>query len=305
MKKLFLLWLWCMTGSTMINAQNNPFEGEIVYECFEQHPDLGWKPKKKTPNPNNGVHRYKCLMKGSKIHVIDETTGVHRIMDTETEQNVHFIPTAKMGIDYEKAAGTEHDYGMYPFGANPTGNTYKKKESTQTILNHPCTLYEGHIKGENFKRYTVPIFNQVITIDATTTIKGNVKAYESNNIIAPTCCKALFQGVDVKNVPLKLILKIDKATTNSSSSQVVSQSTYLEFDAVQVTPRIIDDNEFEVPFTYDIFAEKLNWEYFSSSNMKALKRFRKFSDEFEKHKAADDSQKSTGVHYRTGEEWNF
>ena len=78
MKKLFLS-VMLLALAVAGKAQETPFEGEIVYETYENYSDYILK----MPNSIyfNGVHKVRLILKGDWMHMIDETTGCHIIVN--------------------------------------------------------------------------------------------------------------------------------------------------------------------------------------------------------------------------------
>ena len=80
MKKLFLLTVLSLfTALTNRAQESTAFEGEIVYETYEQYSDYLLKMPQSIYF--NGVHRVRLIVKGDMMHMIDETTGCHIIAD--------------------------------------------------------------------------------------------------------------------------------------------------------------------------------------------------------------------------------
>lgn len=62
-------------------AEIGCFEGEIIYETFENYSD--WIRKMANSVYVDGVHKMRLLVKGNKMHLIDETTR----QDSSTKRN--------------------------------------------------------------------------------------------------------------------------------------------------------------------------------------------------------------------------
>lgn len=78
MKKIILLVALAFTTLNM-SAQGECFEGEIVYETFEHHPE--WEKNMSLSVNINGVQKMRLIVKGSKMHLINETTQCHTVVN--------------------------------------------------------------------------------------------------------------------------------------------------------------------------------------------------------------------------------
>lgn len=79
-KKVIFALMWIIGFSASVSAQSTEvFEGEIELETFENYSDY----IKKMPNSIyfDGVHKIRIIVKGDKMHLIDETTKCHTIAD--------------------------------------------------------------------------------------------------------------------------------------------------------------------------------------------------------------------------------
>lgn len=75
-KKVIFALMWIIGFSASVSAQSTAvFEGEIELETFENYSDY----IKKMPNSIyfDGVHKIRIIVKGDKMHLIDETTKCH------------------------------------------------------------------------------------------------------------------------------------------------------------------------------------------------------------------------------------
>ena len=93
MKKLLFTLALCLTaGGAMAQQEEQgqqtqpeqgvltagqPFEGELEIETYENYSE--YLQRMGNSLYFNGVHKLKIILKGSKVHVIDETTGCHVI----------------------------------------------------------------------------------------------------------------------------------------------------------------------------------------------------------------------------------
>lgn len=289
---------------TTANAQENnaPFEGEILFETYENYSDY----IKRMANSIyfDGVHKIRLIMKGPKMHLIDETTQCHIIADADiampaskgeatkaqlSEGNgyVHFCDLTKTGMDFTKVISMMCVLTPWPLvyadgSKGPvTAYTFAKTDTKKTILDKSCDLYEGdinHNAGGMEQKYSV-------------------KAYVSD-IPAPAGYNWSLYGLQIPGIAMKWIQKYDGGHVSIMS--VGELSYYIEADVTEIKPRAVSDDEFTIPADYKISKG-------ASNAFALLKYFKGVKKQLEKLgiKGGDNSQKSTGVHYKTNDEWDF
>ena len=226
MKKIILSVLFLAFNIMSQGQENTPFEGEIVYETYENYSDYILK----MPNSIyfNGVHKIRLILKGNWMHMIDETTGCHIIVNNESAQEimkaqnqkktrgtlgalstlsqnrsnnscsfVHFCDHTKTGLDMSDAPGTQYilSSGVISYAdgskAPVTTNTYSKKEEAKNILEQNCPLYAGQI------------VRKMGGMDQT----YDIKTWVSDKLIAPEGYKGNLYGLDVPGIALKWAMK--------------------------------------------------------------------------------------------------
>lgn len=268
---------------TVVPTINNAFEGEIVYETYENYSEYILK----MPNSIcfNGVHKIRLIVKGGKMHVIDETTSCHTISDDNNKVFTHYCDHTKKGMDYSKNIESQlmlkpSDITYNNFTSRVKSNTFAKKEKTTTILDHECALYEGRMVRDMSMEQTY-----------------DIKAYVSSDIPAPTGYNYNLYGLDIPNIALKWILKYDGGHVGYGVGEL---SYYIEADVIEINPRAVNDDEFVVPSNYKISKSSSN----PFSLMKYYKGVKKALVELG-IKGEDQSQKTTGVHYKTNGKWDF
>ena len=319
-KKMIFALMWVICNSVSVSAQSaQTFEGEIELETFENYSDY----IKKMPNSIyfDGVHKMRIIVKGDKMHLIDETTKCHTIADagvvdkllkgenigntptkrgslkgllgasdagtTASSGYVHYCEHTKSGMDFTKNAPMmltllQQDL-KYADGttASLSANTFAETSTTKNILGMSCKMYEGDIN------HTMGGMDQ----------KYHVKAYVSD-IPTPAGLKYAFYGLDVPGVLTKCAMKYDGG--HVSVMNVGELSFYIEMDVTKITPRQVSDDEFNVPSDYKISKS-------ANNGFALMKYFKGIKKELEKRgvKGGDKSQKSTGVHYKTDGEWDI
>lgn len=291
-------------GALFAKAQGNkPFEGEIELETYENYSDY----IKKMPNSIyfDGVHKLRLIVKGDKMHLIDETTKCHTIvnaaianpilegkmdkksMGQTSNGYIHFCDYTKTGMDFSKNSAMMCALGQidltYPDGskAELIKNTFAETSTVQTILDKKCKLYEGdidHKMGGMDQKY-------------------HVKAYVSD-LIAPNGFKFAFYGLNTHGIPMKCAMKYDGGHVSVMS--IGELSIYVEMDVTKIISREVSDDEFAVPANYKISPN-------STNAFALMKYYKSVKKELVKLgiKGGAKSEKSTGVHYKTDGEWDF
>ncbi|MDR0988551.1 MAG: hypothetical protein LBM06_03690 [Prevotellaceae bacterium] len=281
--------------------ESKPFEGEILYETYENCSDY----IKEMGNSIyfDGVHQVRLILKGNKMHLIDETTKCHILADADIalpaskreltkaqEKNgnayVHYCDMTKTGMDFTKLMSMMAVLApwppTYPDGSKgePFSYTFAKKDKTKVVLDETCSLYEGDIS------YTAGTLKQ----------KYFVQAYVSD-IEAPAGYPWSLYGLQIPGIAMQWIQKYDGG--HVSGMGVGEVSYYMEADVTKIIPRSVSDDEFVIPSGYKIkdasnVFSQLN--YYKSVKKQLIKLG---------IKGGDNSQKSTGVHYKTDGEWDF
>lgn len=286
--------------SINVNAQEKPFEGEIVTESFLQ--TMG--DQQVGDMLGNGVHLEQTKVKGCKIHSIDMVGDIHTISDVCSESFVRFIPAINLGMDYSDIMKKSDK----PIVKN---NTVSKKSERKMILGHDCVLYEGKIVLAYISEFEV--MGEKSTIEVVNT--EEIKCYVAEDIIAPKAMNMLIPGFECKGMPLQWRIKTVIGTGDSQDS-----GSYSEYDVTQITPCQISDKEFGNPIGIEIL--KMDYSNLMSgmtttddlSNiLNSLEKTKKegnklelWNKEFAKRKVgAESSRKTTGVHYKTEGEWDF
>lgn len=286
MRKL-LSTVMCLCLLATAHAQegnNKPFEGEIVYETYESYSD--YLLEMGNSIYFNGVHKIRLIVKGEKLHVIDETTGCHSVGDDGKKLFIHYCDHTKKGMDYSKNIETQQvlkptDITVNKFPAKLLSNTFAKKETTQNILGHECTLYEGTLVREMGK---LPQTYEL-------------KAYVSNDLPAPIGYSYNLSGLDIPNIALKWIMKYDGGHVGMGVGEL---SFYIEADVTEIIPRTVSDDEFTVPADYKLSKSSVN----PFSLMKYYGGVRKALVKLG-IKGGDASEKTSGIHYKANGEWDF
>lgn len=261
---------------------NGVFEGEIVYETFENYSDYILK----MPNSVyvNGVHKMRLIVKGDKMHMIDETTKCHTIVDgTYT----YFCEITKTALQFKSPdyfmAAIDRDQELARGQKNKlVSNTYAKTSKKETINGNECTLYEGdiiHDAGSMSQKYSMHAY--------------------CTDIKAPYGYRYHMWGAPVDKIASKWILKYDGGSV--AMLGIGELSFYMEGDVISVNPRAVSDSEFTVPSDIKVSSGSL------TNVFKLMGFFKGIKKALEKAgiKGGDKDAKTTGVHFKTQDEWDF
>ena len=273
-------------------SPEQPFEGEIVYETFEHWSDA----IKKQANFSyfNGVHKIRLILKGEKMHMIDETTKIHYVADGAAPSYTEYCEWTQKGYiqDHRNVEIQEvlAPRDIYCFGETYrlVSNTFSEKSEEKTVLDYPCKLYEGDIcrKILNKQNYSI-------------------KAYVSN-LVAPAGYKWSLLGLNIPGIALKCRMKLNLGHVNGLGIVKSGEfSCYKEADVVEIIPRTVSDEELVVPSNYKIVSGMNGFATirYQKEVKKALKEHGIIGENGDV--VGDNSNKTTGVHYQTDEEWDF
>lgn len=285
LKKVLCALILFMGVNLNINAQGSEaFEGEITFETYENYSD--YLLRMANSISVNGVHKVRLILKGDKMHLIDETIKCHVLADNSVPSYVHYCDLTKTGMDYGKNIGSMQLFANRTFevggSASPISSyTFAPTETKKTILDNECVLYQGDVNrkmGGMEQKY-------------------EVKTYVSD-IKAPAGYKWFMPGLDIPGIALKYSYKYDGG--HISIGNVGELSIYYESDVTSITPRKVEDSEFVLPGDYKI-SKGVN------NDLALLKYFKGVKKQLEKLgvKGESNDKKTTGVHYKTNGEWDF
>lgn len=272
-----------MFPSLKIGAQQNdgvPFEGEIEYETFENYSDL----LKETPGSIyfDGVHKIRLIVKGDKVHKIDETTKCHSIYDSVGYTDF---------CDFTKSGIIVKEYST-KFDGKISKNTFAKTETTETKNNVQCQLYEGDVELS------------MMMLKAS----SHIKFYASEYIV-PTrfIDKTNFVSLNTPDrLPMNWEIKLDGGNLNVPSGTIKIPlgnkmpkggeiSSYFEGNVVKITPRTVLDSEFDIPKDYKMTNMRpMKAVSYNKSIMKKLKEL-----------GIKGGTESKDVHFKNEGEWDF
>lgn len=285
LKSMFCMVMLLTGMNVQIKAQNSEaFEGEITYETYENYSDFLIRASNSVFF--NGVHKMRLILKGNKMHLIDETTKCHVIADNSVPSYVHYCDLTKTGMDYGNNIGSMQILSKGNIDVSGqvspiTCYTFAPTSTKKNIMDKECTLYQGDINrnmGGMEQKY-------------------EVKAYVSD-IMAPAGYKWLLFCLDTPGIALKYSYKYDGG--HVSIMNVGELSFYYEADVTKIMPREVADDEFNIPADYRVSK--------GAKNAFALVKYMKgVKKQLEKLgiKGESNDKKTTGVHYKTDDEWDF
>lgn len=284
--RALLIWVMLVMGMSLrVDAQDaEAFEGEIFFETYENYSD--YLLKMGNSILFNGVHKMRLILKGSKMHLIDETSKCHIVADDSAPSLVHYCDLTKTGMNYGKNIGAMQVFskGEIISGGQKspvTSYTFSPKDAKKTIMDKECTLYQGSIN------HNMGGMDQ----------KYEVKAYVSD-IVAPIGYKWSMFYLDIPGIALKFSYKYDGG--HISMMNVGELSFYYEADVTKITPREVADDEFNIPSDYKISKGANN----AFALMKYMNGVKKQLVKLGV-KGEPNEHKTTGVHYKTDDEWDF
>lgn len=262
---------------------SNVFEGEICYETFETYSE--WINKMPNSVYVDGVHKMRLIVKGNKMHLIDETTHCHTVVNGA---HTHYCDITKTGFSMDTydfllaAAPRTLDYGAQGQTATLTANTFAQTDQTMTILDKECTLWQGdviHNMGGMSQKYACHAY--------------------CTDIPVPYAYQIHLLGMPLQTLATKWIVKYDGGSV--AVMGVGELSYYQEGDVTSITPRAVSDAEFVLPASYKITKGSIKNVFAMVAYYKGVKK----ALEKAGIKGDDKSAKSTGVHFKTQDEWDF
>lgn len=286
-----------------IQAQEcKPFEGEITFETYENYSDSYKKKMGSMSIYFDGVHQCRLILKGEKMHFIDETTKCHTIANDsiismvfkgEKAGNygyVHFCELTKTGLNltnnvhYAFFCHKTKDSDVLRNELNPiTAYAFEKTTSKDTILESDCTLYTG-IVTRSLKVMTTKIHSTL-----------HIQAYLSN-IVAPRSYAWYMEGLEIPNITMKWAYKFDGGHMEDRGEI----SLYKEAIVTQIQQRPVSDEEFATPSDYTII------EHDNTKPQRIMMYYNGIKQELERHGIKSVGRKdSMDVHYKTDGTWDF
>lgn len=276
-KNLFLFAILFLGFVSSIHAADvTTFEGEIQYRNFENHSSL--IRRFSSGMAYNGARDIKIIMKGNKMHVIDESMHIHTIFLPDEDKVILYSDVAKKGLftSYKEFVPTYYEL----FSPSKKTNQYSiKNMNERQYKDEKCSVYSGQI-----------IITPEGTTNSTTT---DAELWVSHKYKIDKCYLNYIYGIDVPGVVLKWSYKQE-----GKVPLLGKMSSYVASEIKNISERAVSDSEFEVPS--DVSLKD------SGSPFKLLGIYKENKKFLKKNKMyPTDADKDNEVTYKIDEEWDF
>lgn len=268
-----------LMGSIATFAQKQ-FEGEINYRNFENYS----KPVRKFSKgmAYNGARNVKVLIKGNKMHIIDESMHLNTLLLPDEDRVIIYNDLLKRGLQCSYGNYTTTYMSTYSPKPNVVGQTkdYKVEITGKknTLLGHVCGNYKGTVTAK-----TSASSPAVTTVDVWYSTE-----YEVNPIY-----NFYLYGIESPGIAMKW--------TIDQHSKVPLFGTFDSFIASEVksiTQREVDDSEMQIPSDYELKVTDSPFKMLGiyGDTKKYLKKNNMYPG---------DADTDKDVTYKIEEEWNF
>ena len=268
MKKLvalFTLMLMPLLGS----AQNQYFEGELVYNNFENHSKIVLKLSKGMAY--NGKRTVRVLMKGSVVHIIDEMLHFHTLLIPDENKAIIFNDYLKRGQQFPYNEYMKTYLSQYSISKDKVKGTFTKTGEKEQVLGHTCDLLKGKVSASSVKT------------DLEAWVLPDYKIHDSYRCVV--------YGMDIDGLALKWAYK-----TVGKIPLIGEMRSYVLSELVEINARKVTDAEIKVPEGFTIVE--------STSPFKVLGLYKDTKKYMKEHGMyPDDLEKE--VTYKTEDEWSF
>ena len=268
MKKLTALFTFLLTV-LLGSAQNKYFEGELVYNNFENHSKIVLKLSKGMAY--NGKRTVRVLMKGSVVHIIDEVLHFHTLLVPDENKAIIYNDFLKRGQQFPYDEYIKTYLSQYSISKDKVKGTFTKTGETEQVLDHTCDLMKGKVSASSVKT------------DLEAWVLPDYKIHDSYRCVA--------YGMDVNGLALKWAYK-----TIGKVPLIGEMRSYVQSELVEMNAREVTDAETSVPENFSIVK--------STSPFKVLGLYKDTKKYLKEHGMyPDDIDKE--VTYQTEEEWSF
>ncbi|WP_305115934.1 hypothetical protein [Duncaniella muris] len=265
--------------SVAVGAQNQ-FEGEIDYRNFESHSKTVRKFSKGMAY--NGARNVKVLVKGNKIHIIDESMHLNTLLDPDANSVIIYNDLLKKGL---KCTYTDYTTTyMSAYGPKPTVNGQTKEYSVV-----PVNEYK-EINGVKCQKYSGKVIAKVNGANPATT---TVEVWCSNEHPVTPIYDFYLNGLQIPGVAMKW-------TTDQHGKIPLfgSMDSFVASEVKSITPREVDDSEMQIPTDYELKVTNSPFKMLGiyGDTVKYLKKNKMYPA---------DADKNMDVTYKIEEEWDF
>lgn len=268
MKKLTtVLLLLCM--ALMASAQDKYFEGELIYDNFENHSKIVIKLSKGMAY--NGKRVVRVLMKGSTIHMIDEVLHFHTLLKPDEDKAIIFSDILERGQEFPYAEYVKEYLSTFSISQGKVKGTFANMGEKEDVLGHSCDLFKGKVSASS--------------------VKTDLEAWTTTAFKIHDSFRAIANGMDLEGLALKFAYKTVGKIPLMGEARSYVQSELREMNAREVT-----DEEISIPASYKLVKSKSPFKVVGlySDTKKALKARGEYPDEMEQE-----------VTYKTEDEWSF
>lgn len=268
MKKLFTTFLFLLAALAS-SAQENYFEGELVYDNFENHSKMVLKLSKGMAY--NGKRTVRVLMKGSTIHFIDDVLHFHTLLIPSENKAIIFSDFLKRGQQFPYEDYVKTYLSQYSISKGSVKGTFEKTGQTETILDRSCNVMKGKVAASSVKT------------DLEAWVTHDYKVYDSY--------RAFTYGMEVDGIAMKWAYK-----TVGKIPLLGEARSYVQSELVEMKAREVSAEELSVPEGYKIVESKSPFKVVGlySDTKKYMKAQGIYPDDIEKE-----------VTYKTEDEWSF
>lgn len=279
MQKALLL-LLCSLVVFVPACSQEQFEGELNYRNFENHNNAARKLSDGISY--NGARNVKILIKGNKMHIIDESLHMHTLLLPDEDYAIIYSDLLKRGI-----RGTYRSYAMtFPnkkdsssFSLIERNEIVKKLDVKKNIIGYDCIGYKTTIKaGEKGKE---------------SNFAGENEIWLTTKYALPTEYYYYLNNIDINGIVLK-------STTRSTGKVpfIGNISSFVASEIKSIIPRYVEDSLMQVPVGYE-------WTD-TDSLSKMVELYKDTKKYLKKHKMyPGDADADSEVIYKIEDEWDY
>lgn len=265
--------------SVAVSAQDQ-FEGQIDYRNFESHSKIVRKFSKGMAY--NGARDVKVLVKGNKMHIIDESMHLNTLLDPDANTVIIYNDLLKKGL---KCTYTDYiNTYMSAYGPNPTTEGQTKEYSVA-----PVSEYK-ELNGVKCQKYSGKVVAKVEGTSPTTT---TVEVWCSTEHPVDPVYDFYLNGLQIPGVAMKW-------TTDQHGKLPLlgTLDSFVASEVKSITPRTVDDSEMQIPEDYELKVTNSPFKMMGiyGDTVKYLKKNKTYPA---------DADKDQTVTYQIEEEWDF
>lgn len=278
--KTIVSYLILLLFSVSISAQT-VFEGEINYRNFENNSKSVRSLSKGMAY--NGARNVKVLVKGNKLHIIDESMHLNTLLLPDEGYAIVYNDLLKRGLKCSFLGYVQtymSAYGPKTYTPGQTKNyQVKQLEETKTFNDETCEIHKGQL-----------ITSVSGSSNPATT---NIEVWCSTKYTVDPVYQYYLYGIDVPGIAMKWTIDYQ-----AKIPFVGKMSSYVASEVKSIIPRAIDDSEMQIPSDYELKE--------TDSAFKMLGIYGDTKKYLKKNKMyPGDADADTEVTYKIEEEWDF